>query len=70
MAQEKDNDQNASILGSKGLATNSVYSATKAAARSFLTIHLMLSSGTRGLVGASEPGRMKATARLINTSQV
>jgi phosphoglycerate dehydrogenase-like enzyme len=35
----------------------------------FLTIHLVLSSRTRGLVGSSELGRMKPTARLINTSR-
>jgi phosphoglycerate dehydrogenase-like enzyme len=34
-----------------------------------LTIHLVLSSRTRGLVGAAELGRMKPTARLINTSR-
>src|ERR1700688_1643131 len=33
-----------------------------------LTIHLVLSSRTRGLVGAAELERMKATARLINAS--
>jgi phosphoglycerate dehydrogenase-like enzyme len=35
----------------------------------FLTIHLVLSSRTRGLVGAAELERMKPTARLINTSR-
>jgi phosphoglycerate dehydrogenase-like enzyme len=34
-----------------------------------LTIHLVLSSRTRGLVGAAELERMKATARLINASR-
>jgi phosphoglycerate dehydrogenase-like enzyme len=34
-----------------------------------LTIHLVLSSRTRGLVGAAELARMKRTARLINTSR-
>ena len=34
-----------------------------------LTIHLVLSSRTRGLVGPSELGRMKSTARLINASR-
>jgi phosphoglycerate dehydrogenase-like enzyme len=34
-----------------------------------LTIHLVLSSRTRGLVGATELERMKPTARLINTSR-
>ncbi|MGC2153039.1 MAG: D-2-hydroxyacid dehydrogenase family protein, partial [Terriglobales bacterium] len=34
-----------------------------------LTIHLVLSSRTRGLVGAAELARMKPTARLINTSR-
>jgi len=34
-----------------------------------LTIHLVLSSRTRGLVGPAELGRMKRTARLINTSR-
>jgi phosphoglycerate dehydrogenase-like enzyme len=34
-----------------------------------LTIHLVLSSRTRGLVGAAELGSMKPTARLINTSR-
>src|SRR6202789_2881268 len=35
----------------------------------FLTIHLVLSSRTRGLIGAAELARMKPTARLINTSR-
>src|ERR1700674_2392424 len=34
-----------------------------------LTIHLVLSSRTRGLVGAGELARMKPTARLINASR-
>jgi phosphoglycerate dehydrogenase-like enzyme len=34
-----------------------------------VTIHLVLSSRTRGLVGASEIALMKPTARLINTSR-
>jgi phosphoglycerate dehydrogenase-like enzyme len=34
-----------------------------------LTIHLVLSGRTRGLVGAAELGRMKPTARLINASR-
>ncbi len=34
-----------------------------------LTIHLVLSSRTRGLVGAAELERMKSTAWLINTSR-
>jgi phosphoglycerate dehydrogenase-like enzyme len=34
-----------------------------------LTIHLVLSERTRGLVGAAELGLMKATALLINTSR-
>ena len=34
-----------------------------------LTIHLVLSSRTRGLVGAAEMARMKPTARLINASR-
>src|SRR5260370_12555260 len=34
-----------------------------------LTIHLALSSRTRGLVGAAELGRMKPTARLIKASR-
>jgi len=34
-----------------------------------LTIHLVLSSRTRGLVGAAELERMKPTARLINVSR-
>ena len=34
-----------------------------------LTIHLVLSSRTRGLIGAAELARMKPTARLINTSR-
>jgi len=34
-----------------------------------LTIHVVLSSRTRGLVGAAELGRMKPTARLINASR-
>ena len=34
-----------------------------------LTIHLILSSRTRGLVGRSELGLMKSSARLVNTSR-
>jgi phosphoglycerate dehydrogenase-like enzyme len=34
-----------------------------------LTIHLVLSGRTRGLVGSSELARMKPTARLINASR-
>jgi len=34
-----------------------------------LTIHLVLSGRTRGLVGAPELGKMKPTARLINASR-
>ena len=34
-----------------------------------LTIHLVLSDRTRGLVGSAELARMKPTARLINTSR-
>ncbi len=34
-----------------------------------LTIHLVLSSRTRGLVGAAELKRMRPTALLINTSR-
>jgi phosphoglycerate dehydrogenase-like enzyme len=34
-----------------------------------LTIHLVLSSRTRGLVGAAELARMKPTAKLINASR-
>jgi phosphoglycerate dehydrogenase-like enzyme len=34
-----------------------------------LTIHLVLSNRTRGLVGAAELARMKPTARLINASR-
>ena len=34
-----------------------------------LTIHLVLSERTRGLVGAAELGLMKPTALLINTSR-
>ena len=34
-----------------------------------LTIHLVLSSRTRGLIGAAELARMEPTARLINTSR-
>ena len=34
-----------------------------------LTIHLVLSDRTRGLVGAAELDRMKTTARLINASR-
>ena len=35
----------------------------------FLTIHLVLSDRTRGLIGAAELELMKSTARLINTSR-
>src|SRR4029077_2931613 len=34
-----------------------------------LTIHLVLSSRTRGLLGAAQLGRMKPTAWLINASR-
>jgi phosphoglycerate dehydrogenase-like enzyme len=35
----------------------------------FLTIHVVFSSRTRGLIGAAELARMKPTARLVNTSR-
>jgi phosphoglycerate dehydrogenase-like enzyme len=35
----------------------------------FLTIHVVFSSRTRGLIGVAELARMKPTARLINTSR-
>ena len=35
----------------------------------FVTIHLILSKRTRGLVGAAELALMKPTAKLINTSR-
>ena len=35
----------------------------------FITIHLVLSPRSRGIVGAQEIGRMKATAYLVNTSR-
>jgi phosphoglycerate dehydrogenase-like enzyme len=35
----------------------------------FLTIHLVLSDRTRGLIGAKELALMKPTARLVNTSR-
>jgi phosphoglycerate dehydrogenase-like enzyme len=35
----------------------------------FLSIHLVLSARTRGLVGAGDLARMRPTARLINTSR-
>jgi len=35
----------------------------------FVTIHLVLSRRTRGIIGAAEIGVMKPTARLINTSR-
>jgi phosphoglycerate dehydrogenase-like enzyme len=35
----------------------------------FLTVHVILSQRTRGLVGAEELSLMKPTARLINTSR-
>jgi phosphoglycerate dehydrogenase-like enzyme len=35
----------------------------------FLTIHVVFSRRTRGLIGAAELARMKSTARLINTSR-
>ena len=34
-----------------------------------LTVHMVLSSRTRGLVGAADLARMKPTARLVNTSR-
>jgi phosphoglycerate dehydrogenase-like enzyme len=34
-----------------------------------LTVHLILSNRTRGLVGNAELGLMKPTARLVNTSR-
>lgn len=34
-----------------------------------VTVHLVLSERTRGLVGATELGLMKATSRLVNTSR-
>ena len=34
-----------------------------------LTVHLVLSDRTRGLIGARELGLMKPTAHLVNTSR-
>ena len=47
---------NASIVGSKGLATNSVYSATKAAVRSFARTWTTDLKGRRIRVNAISPG--------------
>jgi NAD(P)-dependent dehydrogenase (short-subunit alcohol dehydrogenase family) len=47
---------NASIVGSKGLAANSVYSATKAAVRSFARIWMTDLKGRHIRVNAASPG--------------
>ncbi len=42
---------------------------TLLASSDFITIHLVLSDRTRGLIGADELARMKRTAYLVNTSR-
>ena len=75
--------QVASVFGMKVIAWSQNLTAQKAAAAGatlvskdellrqadFVSIHLVLSERTRGLIGARELSLMKPTARLINTSR-
>ncbi|VTZ26242.1 Hydroxyacid dehydrogenase [Methylocella tundrae] len=56
--------ENAAAAGAEFVAKDQVFSQAD-----ILTIHLVLSGRTRGLVGARELALMKPTARLVNTSR-
>jgi phosphoglycerate dehydrogenase-like enzyme len=56
--------------GSKALYSHSVnLSATELSQSDIVTIHLVLSARTRGLIGTRELGLMQRTAYLVNTSR-
>lgn len=57
-------DKRAKECGAKKVNEEDLY-----AQSDFLTVHLVLSDRTRGLLGADELGRMKSSAILINTSR-
>ena len=54
----------AEALGARHVAKEELF-----ASSDYVTVHLVLSQRTRGLVGAAELGAMKKTARLVNTSR-
>jgi phosphoglycerate dehydrogenase-like enzyme len=56
--------EKAQALGAKWVSKEELLSQSD-----FITIHLVLSERTRGLIGASEFALMKKSARLINTSR-
>jgi len=57
-------DERADECGAKRVSKEDLF-----AQSDFLTVHLVLSDRTRGLLGAEELGRMKSSAILINTSR-
>lgn len=57
-------DERATAVGARRVSK-----AELLASADFLSIHLVLSQRTRGLIGAAELARMKPTAALINTSR-
>src|SRR5258708_37845398 len=61
--------QNMTPDAAKAAGTTLVSKAELFERADILTIHLVLSSRTRGLVGAAELERMQPTARLINASR-
>jgi phosphoglycerate dehydrogenase-like enzyme len=57
-------DERADECGAKRVSKEDLF-----AQSDFLTVHLVLSDRTRGLLGSEELGRMKSSAILINTSR-
>lgn len=61
---ENLSDERAAAVGAQPVSKDELL-----ARADFLSIHLVLSPRTRGLIGAAELARMKPTAALINTSR-